>query len=309
MPGMNEILAGLGLPAADGPDLPASEKQFPDGAEYRVEIPSTEGPRALRAVVEAAQKLRVTVHRVSQGSGIMLHTDDEIREMLRIGRDNGMEVSLFVGPRAAWDTGAQVKSSAGAVLAGSLRGADQLAYALADVRRGCELGLRGILVADPGLLWAVTELKRSGHLPPSLVVKTSVQLATANPAAARVWESLGADTLNVAVDLSLAHMSAIRRAVAAPLDVYVESPDNFGGFVRHYEAPELVRVAAPVYVKLGLRNAPDIYPCGSHLESTAIALSIERVRRARLVLDMIERFYAEARMSALGAPGLGLPEL
>ena len=85
----------------------------------------------------------------------MLHTDDEIREMLRIGRDHGMEVSLFVGPRAAWDVGAQVKSSAGGVLAGALRGADQLAYALADVRRGCDLGLRGILVADPGLLWAV----------------------------------------------------------------------------------------------------------------------------------------------------------
>ena len=309
MPGINEILAGLGLPASDGPELPGSEKRFPDGAEYRIEIPSTEGPRALRAVIETAQKLRVTVHRVSQGSGIMLHTDDEIREMLRIGSDHGMEVSLFVGPRAAWDTGAQVKSSAGAVLAGSLRGADQLAYALADVRRGCELGLRGVLVADPGLLWAVTELKRSGQLPPSLVVKTSVQLATANPAAARVWETLGADTLNVAVDLSLAQMSAIRRAVAAPLDVYVEAPDNFGGFVRHYETPELVRVAAPVYVKLGLRNAPDIYPCGSHLEATAIALSVERVRRARLVLDMIERFYPEARMSEPGAPGLGIPEL
>ena len=311
MSGMTEpsILSSLGLPASDGPALPASEKRFPDGAEYRIEIPSTEGPRALRAVLEAAQKLRVTVHRVSQGSGIMLHTDDEIREMLRIGRDHGMEVSLFVGPRAAWDVGGQVKSSAGGVLAGSLRGADQLAYALADVRRGCELGLRGILVADPGLLWVVAQLKQSGELPPNLVVKTSVQLATANPAAAHVWETLGANTLNVAVDLSLEQMAAIRRAVAAPLDVYVESPDNFGGFVRHYETPEMVCVAAPVYVKLGLRNAPDIYPCGSHLEATAIALSIERVRRARLVLDMIERFYPAARVSELGAPGLGIPEL
>ena len=132
MSGIDETLSRLGLPAADEPELPASEKRFPDGAEYRVEIPSTEGPRALRAVLEAAQKLGVTVHRVSQGSGIMLHTDNEIREMLRLGRDHGMEVSLFVGPRAAWDTGGQVKASAGAVLAGSLRGTDQLAYALAN---------------------------------------------------------------------------------------------------------------------------------------------------------------------------------
>jgi Peptidase family U32 len=251
----------------------------------------------------------VTVHRVSQGSGIMLLTDDEIREMLLIGRDHGMEVSLFVGPRAAWDVGGQVKSGGGSVIAGSLRGAEQLAFALDDIRRGCDLGLRGVLVADAGLLWLAGEMKKAGELPPDLVIKTSVQLPTANPAAARVWEQLGANTLNVAVDLSLAQMAAIRAAVDAPLDVYVESPDGFGGFVRHFEVPELVRTAAPVYVKLGLRNAADIYPCGTHLEATAIALSVERVRRARIALDMIARYYPEARTSELGAAGLGLPQL
>src|SRR5262249_33631769 len=67
-------LPRLGLPAADAAAPPPSEKRFPDGAEYRIEIPSTEGPRALRAVVEAARRYGVTVHRVSQGSGIMLLT-------------------------------------------------------------------------------------------------------------------------------------------------------------------------------------------------------------------------------------------
>ena len=28
----------------------------------------------------------------------------------------------------------------------------------------------------------------------------------------------------------------------------------------------MIRAAAPVYVKLGLRNAPNIYPAGLHLE-------------------------------------------
>ena len=110
------LFTRLGLPTGDRYDLPASAARFPDGAHYRVEIPSTEGPRALRAVVEAAKQYRVTVHRVSQGSGIMLLTDDEIHEMLRIGRGEGMEVSLFVGPRAAWDIGGQVASPAGRVV-------------------------------------------------------------------------------------------------------------------------------------------------------------------------------------------------
>jgi hypothetical protein len=49
-------------------------------------------------------------------------------------------------------------------------------------------------------------------------------------------------------------------------------------------------VGAPLYVKLGLRNSPDIYPCGTHLEATAIALSRERVRRAEMVLSVIRRY-------------------
>src|SRR5215831_21361966 len=94
------ILGGLNLPAQDPRDLPASRKRFPDGGEYRVEIPSCEGPRAMEAVVAAAREHGVLIHRVSQGSGIMLQTDDEIERMVALGREHGIEVCLFVGPRA-----------------------------------------------------------------------------------------------------------------------------------------------------------------------------------------------------------------
>ena len=39
----------LGLPAGDAFDLPTSGKRFEDGGQYRVEIPSVEGPAALQA--------------------------------------------------------------------------------------------------------------------------------------------------------------------------------------------------------------------------------------------------------------------
>ena len=303
------FLQQLGLPPTDPGTLPDSPKRFPDGCQYRVEIPSTEGPRALKAVIEAGKQYGVPVHRVSQGSGIMLMTDAEIRDMLKLGRDHGMEVSLFVGPRAQWDIGGQVKSPAGSVIACNERGTEQLVYGLEDIKRGCDLGVRGVLIADPGLLWVTHEMKASGQLPANLVIKTSVQMPTANPAAARVWQNLGAGTLNLAVDLTVAQIAGIRQATDLPLDIYVEAPDGFGGFIRHFEVPELVRVAAPMYVKLGLRNSPDIYPCGSHLENTAIALSIERVRRARIALDLIERYYPEATMSEIGAADLAIPEV
>jgi hypothetical protein len=96
--------------------------------------------------------------------------------------------------------------------------------------------------------------------------------------------------------------------VDLPLDIYVEAPDDFGGFVRHYEVPEMIRVAAPMYVKMGLRNSPGIYPVGLHLEATAIAMSRERVHRAALVLDIIRRYAPQATTSAAGAADLGIPE-
>ena len=64
-------------------------------------------------------------------------------------------------------------------------------------------------------------------------------------------------------------------------------PDDQGGFVRFYEVPALIRAAAPLYVKLGIRNAPNIYPAGLHLQDTAIRLGRERVRRAELVLRLL----------------------
>ena len=51
--------------AADPADCPSSAKRFPDGGEYRIEIPSTESARALAVVLEEADKRKVPVHRVS----------------------------------------------------------------------------------------------------------------------------------------------------------------------------------------------------------------------------------------------------
>ncbi len=291
---IQSYLAERGLPVSDAYDLPESHLRFADGAHYRIEIPSVEGPRVMEAVLEEAARLSVPIHRVSQGSGIMLLTDAEIQAMARMGREAGVEVSLFVGPRAAWDVGAQIVSSAGKNLGARLRGMDQLIYAAEDARRACDLGIRSILVADEGLLWLVTQLKRDGQLPADLVIKVSVQMGAANPIAIRLVEELGATTYNPPTDLTLPQIAAIRQVVRLPLDIYVEAPDDFGGFIRHYEVPQLICVAAPLYVKLGLRNAPNIYPTGMHIEATAINMGRERVHRAAVVLDIIRRYFPEA---------------
>src|SRR5439155_3518795 len=281
-----DFLHSIGLPPGDLNDLPDSAKRFPDGAQYRVEIPSTEGPRCLDAVLEEAARLDVTVHRVSQGSGVFLLTDEELDETARLASDARVEVSLFARPSAGWDASAMARSPAGAVVAPAARGQEQVVACLDDAKRAAEHGFRSVLIADIGVLAAFAEARRAGFLPAEMQVKVSVMLPAANPAAARVLAELGADTINLPTDLSLAQIAAIRAAVDVPLDVYVEAPDNLGGFVRLHEIPELIRVAAPVYVKFGLRNAPDVYPAGTHLDTTTVALSRERVRRARLGMEL-----------------------
>jgi hypothetical protein len=306
---VRSALEELGLPPADLHALPTSAKRFPDGAQYRFEIPSTEGPRCLEAVLEEAGRLDVLVHRVSQGSGVFMLTDAELDEFVVLAAAAPVELSLFARPNAGWDASATSRASGGGPLVPAARGQEQLVAVLEDVVRAAEHGVRSVLLADIGALYAFSRLRAAGVLPPDMQAKISVMLPIANAATAKVLEELGASTLNLPPDLSLAQIAAIRAAVDLPIDFYVEAPDTLGGFVRLHEIPELIRVASPVYVKFGLRNAPDIYPSGTHLEATAVALSRERVRRARLGLVLLERSGYEASRSELGAAGLALPVL
>ncbi|MGZ5353204.1 MAG: U32 family peptidase [Actinomycetota bacterium] len=307
MDSTRSFLRSIGLPPGDLSALPDSDKRFPDGASFRIEIPSTEGPRCLEAVLDEAARREVPVHRVSQGSGSFLLTDGELDEMARLASDARIEVSLFAQPTAAWLPSATARTEAGAVVGSSSHGQEGIVFALEDIRRSAAHGFRSVLITDLGLLAAFQEMRSAGVLPPDMQAKISVAFPIANPSTARVLVGLGANTLNLVTDLSLAQVAAIRAAVDVPIDFYVEAPDNQGGFVRLYELPELIRVAAPVYVKLGLRNAPNIYPSGTHIEATAVALSRERVRRAQLAMEMLERMGAPMETSARGAPDLAVP--
>jgi hypothetical protein len=302
---IREFLRSTGLPGRDLHELPDSPKRFPDGAQYRIEIPSTEGPRCLDAVLERARELDVRVHRVSQGTGVFLHTDAELGEMARTAAGARVEMSLFARPNAAW--GLSATARAHGAFAACAHGQEQVVANLADCVRAAEHGFRSVLIADLGVLALFHEARAAGFLPEAMQAKVSVMLPAANPAAARVLERLGASTINLPTDLTLAEIAAIRAAVDVPLDVYVEAPDNLGGFVRHHEIPELIRVAAPVYVKFGLRNAPDVYPSGTHLEATVVALGRERVRRARIGMELLARSGYTPITSELGAAGLAIP--
>jgi len=302
-----DVLKRMGLPSRDLADLPSSAKRFPDGAQYRIEIPSVESPEQLRRVVERAEEYSIPLHRVSQGSGVVLLTDREVEQMAEIGRSERIEVSLFTGPRASYDIGATSKSANAAAVSWRLRGVDQLKDAVEDIERGIRLGIRSFLVADEGLLWVLQEMKKEGEIPKDVVWKISVTTGHGNAASARLLERLGAGTLNVMTDLSLPQLAAIRAAIRIPLDVYISVPTGYGGFVRHYEVPEMVRVASPIYLKFSIPLGQNVYPAGRHLLPTMLGYADEEVRQARLSYEHLQRRYPSAVTSERGARGLAVP--
>jgi hypothetical protein len=260
------------------------------------------------AAVEAAVTAGVTVNRVSQGSGAMLLAQAELAEMARIGADHGIEVSLFVGPREEWDTGRSAMAADGPGLAGQVRGARQLRYAIDDVLRGVEQGIRGFLVADTGLLQLLSQMQAAGEIPASVVWKVSAAAAPSNPVSLRQLEQLGGSTVNVPSDVTLGQLAEMRAATSVPIDLYVEAPDGLGGVVRGHEAADLIAVAAPMYVKLGLRNSRPLYPSGLHLAGEAAVIAREKVHRAGVALEWIARSGLDLVQSGPGAKGLGIPE-
>jgi hypothetical protein len=286
----------------------ASEQRFPDGAHFRIEIPSVENPAALRAVVEEARVHKTPIHRTSQGSGAMLLTRAELNEMAVIGADEGLEISLFVGPRQEYGIGGSVRSPDGLMLAGQLRGLDQLRYALDDILRAVDAGIRGFLIPDRGLLELVRAMVDSGELPSSIVWKISAVLAPSNPVAFAQLVAMGGTTVNVPSDVTLEELAELRAASPAPIDLYLEAPDALGGMVRGNELAEIALVSAPLYAKFGLRNARMVYPAGEQNMSEVVANVREKVRRAALALEFLDASAVDLSISKPGADGIGVPE-
>ncbi|EYT80910.1 hypothetical protein ACFPC0_29900 [Streptomyces andamanensis] len=293
-------LTALGLAAPDPDPADSSPHSFPGGGRWRTEIPSCEGPEALAVVLEESARLDVPVHRISQGSGVWMLTDAEITEMAGASAERGVELCLFTGPRGTWDTGGSVRTDSGGA-GPRARGHDAVAGCVEDALRATALGVRCLLVADEGVLWTLHRARTAGLLPADTTLKVSALIGPVNPAAYAVHERLGADSVNVPSDLTPAHLTEIRRVSAAPMDMYIEAPDDLGGYVRMYEVAELIRRGAPLYLKFGLSRAPGIYPYGHHVRDVALASARERVRRGRLALDLLERHGAAGDMAPLGS--------
>ena len=309
MENVRKALEKIGIPGKDRYDLPSSEKRFPDGCHYRMEISGVERPSTLEALIDEAEKRDVPVHRlISTVMGSTLLSDEELQKFARIAADAKMEVIITPGPRAPWDVGRQIVTPEGALSGMRFRGSDQLAQVIVDIKRTIEFGFRGFLVIDEGLLWALNELKRIGEIPKDVVLKVSIFAGHANPASGKVLEKLGASTFNPLGDLSLPQFASIRASVDIPIDVHVYLFDSFGGFVRFYDTPEIARTCAPVYFKIepGSSMANSYKPWVS--PDWLAFMAREKVKYAEIIRDIVKKNYPEIKLSDKGPKDLAIPK-
>jgi hypothetical protein len=296
-----EYLKKLGLPPGDLFDMPTSTARFPDGGAYRIEVPTVNTAESVEALFETADRNGVTINRVTETYGMFRHTREELKEYCRLCYEYGAELLLSVGPRAPYDTGATVLSPQGVRISYRLRGMEQVLRGIEDIKRGYELGCRGFVIYDEGMLWVISEMRKDGALPKDITFKASAHLGHCNPASVKVLESLGADSINPVRDLQIPMLAALRAAVKVPLDIHMDNPPASGGFIRVYEAPEIVRVAAPLHCKTGNSVV------GGHGQLTSSTDGKRMADQAAIVVEMLDKYYPEAKQSSRRSSDLHIP--
>lgn len=285
------FLESVGMPGGDLYDLPTSEKRFSDGGQYRFEVPGIQGPGPMKALLEQLDEYGIQIHRVTQTKGIMFLTDEEISKMVALAKKHSVQLILACGPRATTDTSASVRTEEGQRMGYRLRGQEQIVRGLEEIKRGVRLGVRGFLVYDEGLLWALNEMRKAGEIPSDCHFKISAHSGHGNPCSAHVLEMLGANSINPVRDIQVQMLAAMRAAIDVPIDIHTENPKSSGGFIRHYEVPDFIRIAAPIYLKTGGSVA------ANHSYDTTEAEAKKRAKQILLVQRVIDTYYPEAVVS------------
>ncbi len=303
-----QAMERAGFPSGDRYDLPSSTKTFPDGAHYRVEISGMETPKVLAATIDEAKKQGVPFHRsISVVRGASMLTREQLKEFAQIAHDNQVEVIMTPGPRPTWYTGRQIATPEGALSGMRMRGMDSVRHYLMELERCIELGFRGFLIWDEGVLSLLNTMKQNGDLPEDIVFKVSIFAGHANAAGFKLLESLGASSGNPVADLTLPELASIRSVVNIPLDVHIQLWNSMGGFNRIFETPEIARVTSPCYFKMEPGPGLAMYMPWGMSEDTLAELGREKIRSIKNIIELVGQVHPDLIVSKPGPKDLRVP--
>ncbi len=126
---------------------------------------------------------------------------------------------------------------------------------------------------------------------PNVHLKASAHMGYSNAFSVKILENLGANSANPVRDLDLINLSEIRQFVSIPLDCHTDNPKSSGGFIRFYDAPEIVRIASPVHLKVG-NSVLD-----NHGQRVGVIEGEKMAEQILIVLEMVHKYFPEAKQS------------
>jgi hypothetical protein len=283
------MIERYGIQGRDRFDLPASEGRFPDGAHYRNEISGIGDANGLAEVVDEARQRDLPIHRIISGD-CTRSTMDALRAQAEIAAERGLEMVMGLGLTSTTDIGRHAETPFGKWGGWRVRGGDNLSFLVQSCLRGIEAGFRAFLLFDEGALWLLTEMRAKGDIPPNVIFKVSYTAGYRNPAGAKLLERLGADSFNPVTDLELPMLASLRQTVEIPMDIVINGWETLGSFSRMNQAPEIIRVSAPCYLKQELTG-----------DNRA------KVRYCEIIREMVDASYPELTLSDWAPDDLHVP--
>jgi len=282
----------LDAPGRDLYNLPTSKARFPDGAHFRTELlPTT--VEEYEKVFSLCDKYDQIGNKITDTRGAMFDTDEEIIKKCDMCRERGVELVMSPGP-GEHQVDVSHQMAVKALVEGKSRGMDMLVRNVADMMRCLELGCRGFLVYDEGMMTIIAQLRKDRLIPPETTFKVSACISVSNPLALRFWiekAELGPnDSLNPIRDMTLPMLAAMRAVTNQPMDVHAYWSTSIA---RTLDTPEIVRVTAPVYFKVSMFG-PKV-------------TSEDKFFQGMRVVETIQRYYPEAKQSKNNAKGSILP--
>src|SRR5215470_1631174 len=291
------------LPFSDEIPLKASGVEFADGGHYGVEIPVVNNFKVLEATLGLLQSEGLPVTRFNETLGAFLLSDSEVSDMLDLCRESGVGMVFALGPRPEYDRKAAFyRGGFGASQGRRINNNDALAQSAEEAFRLTELGCRGLISYDLGVIRMLSDMVKAGVLPSDLVIKASSHCIVSNPLTAKVYHENGATNVTTMHDLGLPVLQDMRAlspelVIDLPTDVYGQK----GGFIRFYEVAELVQICSPMMLKIGA--SAQSHPHDPVNENTIR----QRVQRVALCLEYLNKSGLEAKYISDLSPQRALP--
>lgn len=277
-------MARKNYPTTDDRPPTPSGRTFDTGGHYGVEIPVINSLECLSASLKAIAHHGIKVTRFNETHGSFLLSDREIGAMLSACREAGVGITISLGPRPEYDIRASFyRTEFGKSQGRRLNSNHSIRVCCDEAVRLAELGCRGVIVYDLGVLSILSEMRAAGQLPANMTFKVSSHCQVTNQYTARMYVQAGADSITTPHDLTVTMLGDIRALnPAVCLDVPIDVYRTKGGYIRFHESASVITACSPVMLKLGASAQEHPYDA---IGSSTYARRIERVARGLEVLD------------------------